>query len=200
MRAIELVDRRRSGRRRSRRRGRPGGSLRSMIWRAARSGIAPSSALATSMRMRRSFLATTISRPSPTSRRPIFQAVGHALRVGRRCPRAPWSAPSARRSAGRAAASKAASLASSARAAPASSVPVWSMTRRRQRAAPAARPAPTPRRPAQASSAQQPAAAASKQHGAHRPRCRRRLTSEPRGAGLSKFTAGGARSAPRSAP
>lgn len=47
----------------------------SMMRAAAMSGIAPSSALATSMRMRRSSLATMTSTPSPTSRRPIFQAL-----------------------------------------------------------------------------------------------------------------------------
>ena len=43
------------------------------IWRAARSGTAPSSALAGVIHSFRSFLATTINRPSPTSRRPTFQ-------------------------------------------------------------------------------------------------------------------------------
>ena len=47
----------------------------SMMRAAAMSGIAPSSALATSMRMRRSSLATMSSTPSPTSRRPIFQVL-----------------------------------------------------------------------------------------------------------------------------
>ncbi|CKV71658.1 Uncharacterised protein [Mycobacterium tuberculosis] len=44
-----------------------------MMRLAARSGTTPSSVLAGAMRMRRSFLATTTSRPSPTPLRPIFQ-------------------------------------------------------------------------------------------------------------------------------
>lgn len=47
----------------------------SMMRMAARSGTAPSSALATSMRILRSFLATITRMPSPTSLRPIFQAL-----------------------------------------------------------------------------------------------------------------------------
>ena len=46
----------------------------SMMRWAAKSGTAPSSDLAGAMRKRRSFKATTSSTPSPTSRRPIFQA------------------------------------------------------------------------------------------------------------------------------
>src|SRR3989338_10119900 len=47
----------------------------SMTRAAAMSGMAPSKALATSMRILRSFLATITSTPSPTSRRPIFQVL-----------------------------------------------------------------------------------------------------------------------------
>ena len=50
-----------------------------MICLAAKSGIAPSKDLATSMRSLRSSLAMMISTPSPTSRRPIFHALATRL-------------------------------------------------------------------------------------------------------------------------
>ena len=98
------------------------------ILRAARSGTAPSSALAGAIHSLRSFLATTTSRPSPTSRRPIFhvsptRCANEAMSSG--CVVGTISTTIC----GPASASKAASLAIRFCDSTAVSVPVWSMTR-----------------------------------------------------------------------
>ena len=99
----------------------------SMIWLAARSGIAPSSFLETSMRTWRSVLATITSRPSPTSLRPIFQALPTRLAydtMSSGCVVATISITTWEPFC----CSNAVSLASSACLSEAPSEPVWSMT------------------------------------------------------------------------
>ena len=98
-----------------------------MRW-AIRSGMAPSRALATSMRTRRSWVATTINRPSPTWRRPTFQL--SPTRWAKAAMSSGWVVGTSNTTTWLPrVCSMVASFWLSAACCAASSVPVWSMTR-----------------------------------------------------------------------